>query len=166
MNIVEKIRELCIDTDFSMENVSFKSIRNDNDIWLAMNFKLGDNQVDFVTENIISIAQAYVNPTKNLPYLIYVDNNPVGFIMLRNDLWLNQDHNYTWRIMIDKNHQGKGYGKVACKIAINIFEKIGAKFINISVDENNQRSIKLYESLGFSYAGKYDGDEKVYQYKL
>lgn len=122
--------------------------------------------MDFVTDNIISIAQAYVNPTKNLPYLIYADDCPVGFIMLRNDLWLNAPDNYTWRIMIDKEHQRKGYGKMACKIAMSIYEKIGANFINLSVESNNETSISLYKSLEFKDTGKYDGDEKVYQYKL
>ena len=67
-------------------------------------------QNGFVAPNAVSIAQAHFNPAAVFR-AIYADEEPVGFIM-----WRPEDDGancFLWRFMIDRRHQGKGYGREA-----------------------------------------------------
>lgn len=67
-------------------------------------------QSGFVASNAVSIAQAHFNPAAVFR-AIYANEAPVGFIM-----WQPGDDGascFLWRFMIDRQHQGKGYGREA-----------------------------------------------------
>jgi diamine N-acetyltransferase len=66
-------------------------------------------QSGFVAPNAVSIAQAHFNPVAVFR-AVYADDEPVGFIMWRPD---DGASCFLWRFMIDKDHQGKGYGRQA-----------------------------------------------------
>jgi diamine N-acetyltransferase len=58
-----------------------------------------------------------------------------------------------WRIMIDKQFQGKGYGRTAVKLAIELAESgfAGqADTIVLFVEPANHIAVQLYESFGFT----------------
>src|SRR4051812_18357178 len=67
-------------------------------------------QVDFVSSNLYSIAEAYLEPTWT-PLAIYARDELVGFAMFGRD----EESGRWWimRYMIDAQHQGKGYGTAA-----------------------------------------------------
>ena len=69
----------------------------------------------FVAPNAVSIAQAYFEPAAWFR-AIYAGDEPVGFIMLEDDV---DNHEYSlWRLMIDHRHQRKGYGRRAVELLI------------------------------------------------
>ena len=105
----EQVRLVNVDTD------NFEAL-----IKLTVN----DDQKNFVASNIYSLAEAYAtNAEANFakPFGIYVGEKPVGFLMIGyNEAGIEENapqilkNNYSlWRIMIDKNHQGKGFGREA-----------------------------------------------------
>ena len=65
--------------------------------------------------------------------------------------------------MIDKEHQGKGYGKEALKQGITyLTEQFGAKEIYTGVSLGNEAAKGLYKSIGFTETGLIeDGMEEL-----
>ena len=96
---------------------------NGENIWDILKLNVSDSQKNFVASNDISIIEAYTAITSNgyaFPFGIFEGNNPVGFVMIgydKDDYWKDApaiaDGNYNlWRLMIDKNYQNRGYGKL------------------------------------------------------
>ena len=92
---------------------------NGKNVWDALKLKVSDEQKKFVASNEISVIEAYTAITGNgyaFPFVIYNDDVPVGFLMIGFDVhddWEDAPNiakgNYNlWRLMIDKNYQGKG----------------------------------------------------------
>src|SRR3954465_429625 len=73
--------------------------------------QLAEGQEGFVASNVYSLAQAKVDPVR-IPLAIYSDETPVGFIMY-NDRPLDDGSYHISRLMVDREHQGKGYGRAA-----------------------------------------------------
>lgn len=110
-------------------------------------------------------------------YSIYNDDTPIGFLMIGFDV--NSDDegapriakgNYNiWRLMIDKKFQGKGFGKKAMDLAIelvNAFPCGTAKYCWLSYENENDVARQLYKSVGFVETDEKDGDEIVAVLKL
>ena len=69
--------------------------------------KVKENQQDFVAPNAYSVAQSKFYPTW-ICLAAYAGEKPVGFTMYG----IDDTDKAVWiiRMMIDGNHQGKGYG--------------------------------------------------------
>ena len=64
---------------------------------------------------------------------------------------------------IDKNHQGKGYGKQSAKLAIAILKLASPeKQIKLATEASNVKAHSLYKSLGFEKLDEMDGDDFVF----
>ncbi len=127
---------------------------------LSMN--LEESQKSCVASNALSLAHAFLALEEGnmipLPFLVKVGNEFVGFMILsycRADSTQpeQKDAYCIWRVMIDKQFQGKGYGKRAVNEAIEL-AKGGlagrADSIVLFVEPENHAAIKLYKSCGFS----------------
>ena len=129
-----------------------------------------ESQYPFVADNVYSLAEAYANNVEGRyaqPFGIYVGETPVGFLMIGFDI-ADEDadrekyplitNNYLiWRFMIDKNHQGKGYGKAAMKLALDFIKTWPcgkADYCWLSYEPENEVARKLYRSFGFVEAEK------------
>ncbi len=83
-------------------------------------------------------------------YGVYVGDSLIGFamhgktrILLCSQVWLD-------RFMIDKDYQGKGYGKKSMELILQkMHEDYCCNKIYLSVHEDNFLAIKLYNKLGF-----------------
>jgi diamine N-acetyltransferase len=107
----------------------------------------------------VSIAQAYFSK-KAWFRAIYANDTPVGFVML----YIDQDKpEYdVWRFMIDKAHQGKGYGREAMRPVIEHVRGLpGAKELYLSYMPGEGNPAPFYRKLGFKETGEWDDDEKV-----
>lgn len=79
-------------------------------------------QTGFVAPNAVSIAQAYFNRAAVFR-AVYADETPVGFIMWRPG---GDDAScILWRFMIDRDHQGKGYGRQAIGLWLTSLPTLG-----------------------------------------
>ena len=63
--------------------------------------------------------------------------------------------------MIDKNEQGKGYGKAALEQIIRYFKELGADRLLLSTEPENERGLHLYHNAGFRETGCIDCGEAV-----
>jgi diamine N-acetyltransferase len=116
-------------------------------------------QADFVSPNLYSLAEAYVEPTWT-PLAIYAGDDLVGFAMFGRD-----DETGNWwlmRYMIDAQHQGRGYGTAALPVLVDVMVKrtgCGEIFLNYS--PGNDVARRLYARMGFVPTGEVDGGEIV-----
>ncbi len=129
-----------------------------------------DDQKDFVAPNVYSILEShygYDEPDGSghwdmFPYGIYDDETPVGFFMYGYN-YSNQEFDaFIIRLMVDQNHQGRGYGKFGMQQMLEIFrqdERIHD--VGISYEPDNEIARKLYASLGFVEPGKMLGEETL-----
>jgi diamine N-acetyltransferase len=131
----------------------------------CINLKVADSQNSFVASNLMTIAQAkIIFPSASLK-AIYADDKMVGFTMFG----LDEDDSryYLGRLMIDENHQSKGYGKAAVLEVIEELQKIeDCREIYLSFVPENVSAEKLYESVGFKKTGELNGNELIMKFAL
>lgn len=137
----------------TLKEISSETVRQICDL------EVGDSQREFVAPNAVSIAQAYF--CKEAWFrAIYHGDTPVGFTMLHEDP--DKPEYYLWRFMIDKHHQGKGYGKEAMDLIIkHVKEKPNATELLLSCDPGEEGPENFYRKLGFEPTGEFMRSEKV-----
>lgn len=153
---------------------------NGDTIWDILKLTVADHQKNFVADNDVSIIEAYIAITSNgyaFPFGIFEDDTPVGFVMIgydKDEYWKDApaiaDGNYNlWRLMIDKAHQNKGYGRQAVELALRFIRTFPcgkADFCWLSYEPENTVAKSLYASFGFVETGDKDGEEQIAVLKL
>lgn len=160
--------------------VNLKKLTHSN-LYECFQLEVTKEQENFVAPNVQSIAEAYASVANGgfaTPYAIYNDDVMVGFIMYTyfhknsNPIYVdaaNAPCYYIWRLLIDKNHQRKGYGrqavaKVISEIKTMPYGEGGSIFV--SYEPTNVGSKTLFASLGFKETGEIDGDINSDDYEL
>jgi diamine N-acetyltransferase len=132
-------------------NVTLREITPEN-FRECIDLKVADEQEKFVATNLMSIAQSKIYPTAN-PLAVYDEDEMVGFVMYGYDT--DEEHFYLGRLMIDAQHQGKGYGKAVTLAVIERMKQIeDCQEIYLSFVPENTGAEKLYSSVGFERTGK------------
>lgn len=131
--------------------VELREITKDN-LEDVLNLNVSEHQKAFVSSVSHSLAQAYVYKETAFPFAIYVNDIPVGFIMLG---YYEERKQYTlWKLLIDIKYQSKGYGKMALRLAINFLaDNYNAKEVYTGVSLGNEAAMHLYTSFGFEKTG-------------
>lgn len=119
----------------------------------------------FVAPNAVSLAQALFSP-QAWYRAIYLDEEPVGFVMLSDDSLLSPPREHAeigvWRFMVDAKHQRQGIGRAAMQLVIEhvrrkgLFEKLAISYV-----PGEGSPEPLYRSLGFEPTGEIDEGEVV-----
>lgn len=143
-------------------------------IWDIIHLKVAPGQEDFVAPNSYSVMEAFAAREDGyvaLPFGLYENDQPVGFLMIGYDTIGDEDepsvtkNNYTiWRLMIDERFQGQGLGARAMEAALNYIRTRPcgkADCCWISYDPQNTAAKTLYARMGFRENGEMDGDETV-----
>lgn len=121
-------------------------------------------QRQYVAANALSIAQAYFQPRAWFR-AVYADDTPVGFVMLDDDP--DKQHYYLWRLMIDADHQGKGYGRRALDLVVaHVRGRPGARELFSSYREGDDSPAAFYQSYGFVETGEIEEGEVVIRLDL
>ncbi len=122
-----------------------------------------EEQKQFISSNQHALAEAYIAADEGqdiMTFAVYNENTLVGFLMMYYD---DGDGNFDYssygvfKMMIDKHHQGKGYGKkVMAKVIeyVRTFPRGKAKVIELTYKPENLPAKKIYSSLGFVETGK------------
>ena len=145
--------------------ISFKEITRKN-LGSILKLSVFDEQKDQVASNGDSISIGFFNPEYSWLRAIYNDDEPVGFL----GLYLNEEKGkyQIWRLMIDKNHQGKGYGRISVNLIKEVIKEMIPKVTEIQlsyVPKGNRGADKFYKKLGFEDTGEMWGKEKVMSFK-
>ncbi len=130
---------------------------------------LTEEQKKCVAPNVISIAQAYVNP-QAWPNAIYDDDKLVGFVMLAlsdDDIPEDDQPSYfLWRFMIKKDEQSKGYGKQVLDLLIKKAREDHQKYLYTSCHIEGDMPYQFYMRYGFIDTHMFDDGEEILKYKL
>ena len=156
---LEKLNIICWQNDL----VKIKSLTTEKElIYAAYECQLTEEQKEMVSPLWFIIGRAYLNKDNYFPCIIYtLDDKPIGFISF--STWIGNDEAYSWTYFIDLKYQGKGYGKSAAELAINILKTANQnKSIKLATEKNNTKAHKLYSSLGFSKSSEMDGNDIVF----
>lgn len=143
--------------------ISLRPIDKDN-FRECIGLDVKPDQKGFVASNVGSIAQSKVYP-QMVPLAVYNDAELVGFVMYSRD---SEKLRY-WivRLMIDARWQGKGFGKAATLVLIDLMKGLeDCSEIFLCVVLENTSAQKLYSSLGFERTGEIDEGEIVMRLSL
>jgi diamine N-acetyltransferase len=146
--------------------VRLKDVTADN--WEAVvDLQLDESQDDLVASNVYSLAEASFTPRAR-PRAIYFGKRLVGFMMYERLEDEGRPYETSiYRFMIDKRHQGKGYGRAALEAAFDEIGKIpGIRTVSIRYMANNPIAKRFYESVGFVEVDRDDGGEIVAERKV
>lgn len=138
--------------------VELRKIDAEN-FWDIVSLSLPPEQEELVTSNAVSIAQAYVQ-SECAPLAVYDGDTPVGFVMY----CIDRDDGEYWiyRLMVDKEHQGKGYGRRAMELVVETIKRDAAHHrILLGVHRDGGASVHIYESMGFVFNGQVFGKEHI-----
>jgi diamine N-acetyltransferase len=131
----------------------------------CVSLEVSDQQREYLPSNVHSIAEAKFNDKIKL-LGIYNDTGMIGFASYILD---EEGDMNLYKFMIDKQYQGKGYGKEALLLLMNIIIKeTKNNEVWLSLHPNNAVAIKLYCSYGFKQCitGLETEDEIFYKYDI
>jgi len=139
--------------------------------FVACGLEVDSSQENFVSPNARSLVRAHYEPWW-IPLGVYAGDEMVGFVM--HGRWPDglemewhpdaiPGHDHILRVMIDKRHQGKGYGRAAMVALIERIKAQGnCRAIELSFNPENAVAEKLYASLGFVRTGRMvDGEVEM-----
>ena len=126
---------------------------NKENMWDAMNIKVADDQHAYVLEVKASMIMALLNTSKKA-YVQMEGHRAVGLLVL--DMDKKKNYYNIDIIQIDKRYQGRGYGKMMLKYAIDTLIKSGAKELEIGVNRFNYAAQKIYMDAGFVAKSVFD----------
>ncbi len=144
----------------SKHNMKIVEVNRDN-LQQVIALQLDDSQKGLVSDNVHSMAQSAVN-TSYQPRAAVVDGKVVGFVMYSE--WVDAEwaviprpkEYYIFRVMTDKEHQGKGYGRKMMSMVIEEIRSKNPKSIHIGYCDENKVAKSFYQSLGFVEYGRFD----------
>ena len=138
--------------------VSLREIDAEN-FHQCLKLKVADGQENYVADNAVSIAESKIFPYL-VPLAVYAEERMVGFAMYGCDpetgnFWLV-------RLMIDVEHQGKGYGKSATRAVIGkLNEEFDCREVFLSFVPENLKAEKMYSGVGFKRTGETDDSGEI-----
>lgn len=142
-----------------MDLIALQKVDESNFI-ACFGLKLAEGQEKFVSHPVRSLAQAYVYYKQCTPFAVCRGGEVVGYVMVIYDY--DEETYNIWHLMIDRAHQGKGYGRAAIGLALAYIrtKPFGdSNRVLLTVDPENHTACSLYRSLGFSETGRSDEDE-------
>ena len=125
---------------------------NESNWYDCVKLEIANYEKYFVDRNVFAIAEWKFEP-ENKVKAIYSGTKLVGMLA-----YYYHDGSYgkfywLYHLMVDKRHQGKGYGQDAVRLALREMHDLGAKEIVTSYHPENTRAKHLYSKLGFKNNG-------------
>ena len=131
--------------------LSLREITADN--WQqCIALRVAKKQIPFIPSNIFSLAESKFLPDR-VPLGIFDGDAMVGLVVCS----YSPDHGRAWihRIMIDQNHQNKGYSRATMQKILQRLGRIsGCKLIGADWRPGNSNLEKCYTSFGFQKTGQ------------
>lgn len=139
-----------------MSNITIKPVTKEN--WEeALAISVKGSQKEFVPSVAESLAFAYIKPWDEEldPFALYSGDEMIGFFYVsytpgsKGNYWIGG-------FQIDKQHQGKGYGRKALESIIAFIKEShpNCEVISLTIEEANKHARQLYEKVGFKSQNK------------
>ncbi len=152
-----------------MATVTLRDVTKEN--WQeCIKLKPAPEQEHFVAANTYSLAESKFMPTF-IPQAIYANaagddgDTMVGFVMYGfypDGIAPYGQRHWIFRLMIDRRHQGLGYGTTALRIVLGRLEvDPTCPDVLIGYEPENAVAAKLYQRLGFTVFGTAPWNETV-----
>jgi len=140
----------------NQETVSLRPLTKDS--WTECSgLRVAEDQADFVDSNLYCIAECAVEPHWQ-PMTISSGETMVGFVVFG---LVEGGSGVIHHLMIDREHQGQGYGHAAMLEVIQRLQSLPAcSSIELSYWPGNPAE-RLYERLGFEHTGEEWDEEPV-----
>jgi diamine N-acetyltransferase len=145
--------------------VSLEPVTKDNVIEVCF-LTVAPDQEELVSDNALSLAEAYVRPEAR-PFAVAADDGAlVGFAMLYDDG--ETPAVLIWRLMIDARFQRRGHGTAAVKSILQLVRDEGrVKEILVGAMPGEGGPAPFYLRLGFEATGEVKSDgETMYRLGL
>ena len=141
--------------------IDFREITAD-DVNDLIDLSVRDDQGHLVAPNAVTIAQAHYRPHAWVRGL-WSGDHAVGLMAII-DLSEPDDDDpenaaYLWRLMIDADHQGKGYGRQAIDHAFEQARRWRRDTLCLHVAEGEGNALSLYRQFGLEPTGRVDHGE-------
>jgi diamine N-acetyltransferase len=157
--------------DRGAESVEFREVDvfNLRDV-LALG--VTDAQSEYVASVQESVAEAEVTPDARPWYrALYAGDTPVGFVMISDNIPPGNPElvgpYYLWRLLIDTEHQGRGYGTRAVDLAVEyIRTRPKGRELFTSVVEESGSPMSFYLQYGFEKTDRFAEEERVLRLKV
>jgi GNAT superfamily N-acetyltransferase len=145
--------------------VTLRELTDDNrDAVLSL--RVAPGQERFVSSVRKSLDDAVAYPEGNAWYrAVYADDTPVGFVMVSWNVtprppdiigpW------FLWKLLIDRDHQGHGYGAEAVRHVAATVRAEGAAELLTSYVPGSGGPAGFYERLGFVPTGEVDAEGEI-----
>lgn len=139
-----------------LELVSVSNVRD------VCSLRVAPDQERFVSSNAESLAEAYVIE-EAVPRALRVDDVLVGFVMLYDSPGPSLD---IWRLMIDAEHQGRGWGRAAVLAVVDYARgRPQTQALTVGAEAGEGGPAGFYERLGFQPTGEVRHDTEI-RYEL
>lgn len=156
-----------------MKEVYFREITRDDFYEVSrLSETLTAAQQKCVAPNAYSIAEASYYPGIAWFRAIYLDETPIGFIMLELDDPSDREEGelpsvFLWRFMIAKDYQRLGYGKRVLDLIVKKCKSEGIHYLETSVNMGDESPYGFYIKYGFVDTGeKIDCGEQLLKLRL
>ncbi|HEX5836539.1 MAG TPA: GNAT family N-acetyltransferase [Anaerolineales bacterium] len=123
----------------------------------CVDLDVAEDQQDFVSSNLVSLAEAQFYPG-TVCRAVYAGDVMVGFVMYGPDAEYAPDEPGAYafvRLMIDRHHQGQGYGRAAIAAVIDAVRNMPeSRILYTSFVPENTHAAHLYQAVGFQPTGR------------
>ena len=152
-------------TTVSAVTISLREITDAN-VEPVLQVRTTAEQERFVSTVADSLAEAAANPQGNPWYrAIYVEDQPVGFVMLSWDVEAQPPHIngpwFLWKLLIDSRYQRRGYGREVLRQVVELVREHGATELLTSYVPGDGGPAGFYARLGFLPRGDVDPDGEI-----
>ncbi|ESX59983.1 N-acetyltransferase GCN5 [Mesorhizobium sp. LSHC422A00] len=121
--------------------------------------QLAADQIDFVASNAESLDEAETDGDAR-PRVVMAGDRVVGFLMY--EAPEDDDEARIYRFMIDRVHQGQGYGKAALREVLDEIMRLGhISHVSICYEPGNEAARRLYRAAGFVEEGPDEDGEMI-----
>ena len=126
---------------------------------LVAALELAPDQMDFVASNAESLDEAETDRDAR-PRVVMAGDRVVGFLMY--EAPQDDDEARIYRFMIDRAHQGRGYGKAALREVLDEIMGLGhISHVSICYEPENAAARQLYRGAGFVEEGLDEDGEMI-----
>ncbi|MHB9363446.1 GNAT family N-acetyltransferase [Mesorhizobium sp. LNJC403B00] len=131
---------------------------------LVAALQLAADQMDFVASNAESLDEAETDGDAR-PRVVMAGDRVVGFLMY--EAPEDDDEARIYRFMIDRVHQGQGFGKAALREVLDEIMGLGhISHVSICYEPGNEAARRLYRAAGFVEEGLDEDGEMIAELAL